>query len=343
MGAVGREILAAAVKAATWGTAASVGANTGLLLTKDSIVRKRPPIVDVSAGTPYERIADQGNIVVAGDLTAYGRYDSLTALLAMAMGTAGAPAQQGGTAAYKHILQLATNCDGKFLTYARDLVTQIQECPSMKVLGFDITGRAGEPIEITFHIACDDLLLPAVTNTSLASVTYRDRANRILFGQMVMRCNAQSGGALAGGDTIKPSEFKFSYMKPMVGDYLAGNNYKIAEPVSDSAQLPQISLTLTFPLFNSAVWNTAFQADTRQKLDMTFTGALISGSYYYSLAIICPHLMVETSEEQISGPDKIPNPVTLRLLTAAAAPTGMSYTQPFTIELINLQTTDPLA
>ena len=343
MSAVGREILAAAIKGATWGTAATVGANNGLLLTKDSIVRKRPPIVDLSAGTPYERIADQGNIVVAGDLTAYGRYDGLTTLLAMAMGTAGAPAQQGGTAAYKHVLQLATNKDGKFLTYARDLNLQIQEVPSIKVLGFDITGRAGEPIEITFHVVGDDLLMPAVTNTTLASVTYRDRANRILFGQMVMRCNDQSAGALSSGDTIKPSEFKLSYTTPLVGDYLAGNAYKIAEPVYDSAQLPQIQLTLTFPLFNLATWNTAFQGDTRKKLDVTFTGALISGSYYYSLAMFCPHAMLETSEQQVSGPGKIPNPVTLRLLTASAAPTGMSYTQPFTIEMINLQTTDSLA
>lgn len=342
MAATGTEITAAVKKAAAWGTAVAVGASDGILLTRDAITKRRGVEVDESAGQAFAREADRGNIVVGGDLTAWARYDGLATLLALAMGTAGAPTQQEATAAYKHILQLATNTDGKFATYVRDLDTQIQECPSLKVLGFDLAGEAGQPCTLTFPTAADDLLLPAVTNTSVASVTYRDRGNRILFSQAVFRCNAQGGAALGSGDVIKPASFRLACRLPLTGDYLAGNADKIAEPVRDGPRLPEITLTLQFPQFSSASWNTAFQADARQKLDIIFTGGLIEGAYHYSLVIPCPHVVVEESTQEIPGAGKIPNPVTLRLLEAAAAPTGMTYTAPITLELINRQTTNPL-
>jgi len=343
MASTGTEFSGAFKKAAVWGTAAAIGANTGIMLLRDTLKKKRPSEVDQSAGQAFARTADRGLITVAGDLEAWFRYDGLTDMLAQVFGTAGAPTQQGATAAYKHVLQLANNVDGKFGTYARDLVAQKQECPSLKLLGFDLVGEAGQPLKLTFPCVADDLLMPAVTNTSFASVTYRDRANRALYRQMVMRCNDQSGAALGAEDAIKPSGFTLSLRLPLKGDHLSGNADKIDEPTRDGEELPTLTLQLRFPKFNSTAWVTALQGDTRKKLDLTFTGALIASPYYYTLALVIPHALLEETDTDVSGAGKIGNPVTFRLLEAAAAPTGMTYTKPLAMELINTQTTDPLA
>jgi hypothetical protein len=341
MAATGTEILAAVKKAAAWGTAASVGANTGVLLLSESLVKKCAEELDEAAGQAFHQEDDKGLITVQGDLVAQARYDGLTTLLAMALGTAGAPAQQGATAAYLHLLQLASKTDGLFATAAIDKITQIQEWPALKVLGFTLKGDVGKPCELTFPCAADDLLSPAVTNTSLASVTYRDRSNRLLFSQAVFRINAQSGAALDSGDIITPSGFELKFLRKLAGDYLAGGANKIGEPLNDG--MPDITLDLKFPVFKVATWPVALQADTRYKMDITFTGKLIAGAYYYSLTISFPHLSVADTSAPMSGPGKIANPVTFRVLKASAAPTGMAYTLPMTLALINTQTTDALA
>lgn len=342
MAATGTEILAAAKKASAWGTAVSVGANDGILLLSESLLKRRSVELDAAAGQTFFQEADRGLIEVGGDLTAQLRYDGLTMLLAMLFGTAGSPVQQGGTAAYLHTLQLAGNTDGKFATLAIDKVVHKQEYPSVKVLGATIRGEAGRPLEVTFQVTADDLLAPAVTNTSLASVTYRTRSNRVMFAQGVFRINAQGGAALASpADVVQPAGFELAIRRPLVGDYLAGNANKIAEPLGDG--IPEITLSLRFPVFNAATWPAALQADSRYKADIVFTGALLAGAYYYKATFEFPHLVVDETSAQIQGAGKIPNPVSFRALRAAAAPSGMTAVLPVTLSLINTQTTDPLA
>jgi hypothetical protein len=342
MGAEGREILAAFKKASAWGTAASVGALNGILLLTDSTKKTQPPLPDESAGQAFTLTADRGNIAVTGAPTAYLRYDGLMEILALLFGTAGTPAQQGGTAAYKHILQLATDTDGKFGTYAVSKVTEIQEAPSIKILGITLSGEMGKEILAAIDWVADDLVIPATVNTSLASVTYRDRGNRVLFSQAVFRLNAQSGAALASPtDVIKPASFELKIARPMAGEYLAGNANKIDSPTGTG--FPSITLSLRFPIYSASTWTAALAGDIRKKLDLTFTGALISGIYYRALTFIFPHLQLDDTDTAFSGPGKIPNPVSFIAHAASSAPTGMSYTLPVTLEAINTQTTDPLA
>lgn len=340
--ATGTEILAGFKKASAWGTAVSVGALNGLLLLSDSTKKTQPALPDESAGQAFTKVADRGNISVSGSPTAYLRYDGLLDLLALLFGTAGNPAQQGGTAAYKHVLQLAANTDGKFATYVRDLVTEKQEAPSVKILGVTISGEMGREVMLAIDWVCDDLVIPAAVNTSLASLTYRESGNRVLMSQSVFRINAASAGALASPtDVIKPASFSLEIRRALAGDYLSGGANKIDEPVNDG--LPKITLSLRFPKYSASTWTAALAADTRQKLDLTFTGAQISGAYYRALTFIFPHLQLDDTETPLAGPGKIANPVSFIAHTASAAPTGMSYTLPVTLEAICTQTTDPLA
>lgn len=339
--ATGTEILAAAKKAGTWGTAVACGANDAVMILSEGIKKRQSNELDRSAGQSFFLTADRGNIVVDGDLSAYLRYDGLTMLLAMAMGTAGSPAQQGSTAAYKHVLQLATALDGKFCTLAIDKKVSIHECPSLKVLGFTIRGEAGKPCEVLFHTVADDLVVPGTVNTASTSWTHRDRSNRILFDQVVCRINDQSGSALGAGDKVRPASFELAVRRRLKGEYLAEGSKRIDEPVNDD--LPEISLSLRFPNYTSNAWWSALSGDTRKKCDLTFTGTQIQSPYSYTLGLILPHLALRETDSQVEGPGKLPNPVTFDVLEASSAPAGMSYAKPVTIELTNKQNTDPLA
>lgn len=339
--ATGSEILAAVKKASAWGTAVACGANDAILILSEGIRKRQTSELDRSAGQSFYLIADKGNITVEGDMPAYLRYDGLTALLALAMGTAGSPTQQGATTAYKHVLQLATALDGKFATLAIDKKVSIHEYPSVKVAGFTIRGEAGKPCDILLHLVADDLVVPAAVNTASTSWTYRDRSNRILFDQAVFRINDQGGGGLGSGDKVKPASFELVFRRRPKGEYLAEGNKKIDEPVNDD--LPEISLSLRFPNYTANTWLSALSGDTRKKCDIVFTGAQIQSPYNYALSLILPHLVLRETDSSVEGPGKIPNPVVFDVLEASSAPTGMGYIKPFTVELINKQTTDPLA
>jgi len=342
--ATGSEVLAAYKRGSVWGTAVACGANNAVLIKSERIAKRVPPMVDPSAGFAFERVADQGAVSVTGTLEAELRYDGWWDLLALWFGTAGAPAQQGGTAAYSGTLQLARNTDGKFCTLAFDKVTQIHEIPSGKIVGVTLSGRAGEAVTLSVETICRDRVAPAVVNSSTASWTFRERENRVLFSQGVFRCNAQSGAALASpADVIKPSGFTLAMRRNLEGDYLAEGTGKtlISEPVNNG--LPEILLSLEFPQFASTTWVAALEADTRLKADITFTGKTIAGAYKRTLTLTFPHLMVEEEDAPIEGASKIPNPVRLRALEASAAPAGMSVTLPVTLGYTATQTTDPLA
>jgi hypothetical protein len=85
--AVGTEIKAAVRKASVWGTAKACGANHGLLILPSNIKKDRASIPDDSLGNYWPPDSDIGEIKAEGDIQAYGRYDGLDALIAMAMGT----------------------------------------------------------------------------------------------------------------------------------------------------------------------------------------------------------------------------------------------------------------
>jgi len=336
------EAQGAMVKGSTWGTAASCGALSSFLFLDEGLRKRQATEIDQSVGVPFPIWAEKSNIAVDGDLRAYLRYEGLMLQLALAMGTAGAPTQQGATAAYKHVLQLNDKLDGLFGTLAFDKIQQFHEYPSVKLAGFSIRGEGGKPCEITFNAIADNQVVPATTNTSKATWTFRDRANRVLFDQATFRVNDQSGAALAPGDVVKPSAFELTYRRKLAGNYLAGNAGKIDEPVNDG--FPEVTLRLTFPNYTSNAWWAAFAGDTRKKADITFTGQLIESSYYYTMLFQFPHLILESTEATIAGMGKIANPVTFNALTALAAPTGMTgITKPFQLDITNKMTTSALA
>jgi hypothetical protein len=345
--ASGKEVKAAFKKAPAWGTAVAVTDDDVLLIKSEKLVKSVQHLPDDSAGQAFHAQRDLGLITCAGDVTAYLRYQGLEALLAMALGTAGAPTLVGSATAYQHQLRPAGDTAGLFGTLALYKGAGVHEFASAKVDGFTISGEAGQPLSAVFHLICDDLAVNTTggTNTVAAVTALADPATggRVLFRQGQFLINDAGGAALdAATDAIAPNRFSLTFRRNLAGDHLAGGGDKIAEPTP--AGFPEATLTLEFPTYTTDTYLTDLGADTRKKASIGFTGGEVESGTDYSLEIMLPHVVITNAEAAVNGAGKIAHPVTCALLAADAAPAGMSgVTGPVALDLVNARDTDPLA
>lgn len=342
----GRQFVCAFKKAAVWHTPVACGAGDGLLITSDGIKATIAQDLDDSAGQPWVTDIDLGETSTAGSLDAYMRYEGMDVLLASVMGSSLVPALVIGSQAYSNTYDMTTEIIGKFGTLAEQKLTDVVwEYPSVKVHGFKFSGEMNKPCTIGFEMICDQLVRNSVTNTvgTLAEVAPL-KGNRIVMNKdTVFRINDQSSAALGAGDIVNPSSFELTVTRPMDSGAVAGQA-GVAEP--DDNGFPVVSLTLKFPRYNEA--NNAFfsswAAGTSKKMDITFTGKLISDGQYYTFRVLFPHLRVADPAAPLSGAGKIPFTMKLDGVGALVAPAGMTgLTAPMRIEVVNKRTTNPLA
>ena len=350
----GREILLGAKRGTTWGTAVACGANDGVLALGFDLNQTLETLPDQPLGAAFDTDTQSGREATGGSLTAALRYEGLDLLLALAMGTAGAPTQVLATTAYQHLFQLADNCTGLFATMAAKKKSDLVfEYPSVKVTGFRIRGGFRMPTEITFDLMGDTLVRNGGSGTnnttSIASVTYRTKQNRVIVDENAyVRTNASAGSGLAASDNIYPSEFELVFRRPQEGDHVVDQTSYMSEPVGTAN--PEATLSLTFPTFGDTgdtLW-TAFVGSgitkTAQKLEIYAQGALIEAGQPYRILVQIPQAYATEISANPTSPGKIPNPVSFRLTQRSAAPTGMTgVTNPFAIKLVNTKTTDALA
>ena len=342
----GRETICGFAKAETWHTPVACGAGDGVLILADNIKVGMELELDESAGQQWVTEADAGVEKVAGNLEAYMRYEGFDVMLALIMGAAGEPVQQEATIAYANTYDLTSKVDGMFGTLAQKKLTdKIWEYPSVKLHGFKLSGEMNKPVKISFEAICDTMKRDSETNTAttMADVTALKENRVIMNKNTVFRMNDQSGIALSDAHKLYPSSFELTFTRPMDSDYVAGQD-GLDEPADNG--FPTCSLVLKFPRYNTA--NDAYfddwQDTVSKKMDITFTGKVIVGSYNYKLRILLSNLKIDGPEAPVSGPGKIPFSMNLKGIGASAAPTGMtSLTTPMRIEVVNTRTTDPLA
>ena len=343
----GRELIIGLKKAATWGTAVACGASDGVLILSESIKQAIEELPDDSLGAYFHHQTDKGKRNVSGNLEAYMRYEGIDLALALIMGTAGAPSQQGLTAAYTNSYVMANEIYGLFATLAMLKKSNVvHEYPSIKLHGFTLSGEMYAPMKLTLNALPDKLVTDSVTNTSatMANVTYPDKSNRIIMNSdTTFKINDKSGAAVGDGDKVYPASFELNFNRPLEGDIVVGAD-GIDEPIGTG--FPEATLKFSFPKYNDE--NHAFFADweafTEKKMEIYLKGILIEATYYYDFKIIMPNLKVTDVDTPAGGPGKIPNSITFRLLGTDTAPTGMTgITKPFQIDITNKRTTDPLA
>lgn len=347
----------AARKAAAWATALAVGAGHEVSFLSGQAKRSASVEVDNSRGLAFSKDGTPGPVAVAPSYNHNLRYEGLDLFIACLMGIAGAPAQQGATIAYKNIYKWNTDVYGIFATIAKLMGgtgTYVEEVPSAKISGITISGEVGaKPLQIAIETIGINKETGSAVNTlaTFASVTMPSGAdvNPVMFSHLVFRMNDQSGAALASPtDVINPSKFTLSLKRKLKGEYTGayrttGTNIQdlIDEPTNDG--FPELKLTLEFPTHTAATYLTALGSDTRKKIDITATGALIATPYSYQHLWQFPHLQLITADPTDDN-GRIKQPLEFLIHGASAAPTGMTgITDPLWWTVINKRTTDPLA
>ncbi|HDR67993.1 MAG TPA: hypothetical protein ENN61_02960, partial [Bacteroidaceae bacterium] len=279
---------AGAVKAAEWGTALPVGAGAGVLIEDDGGLggaRKQAYLPAKEADTPLVMEGDLGPIDPVEFSPAFTmRYDpgALGTLIALLFGTAGAPAQQGSTAAYKHTLQWADAISGLFATFVVERPGKIWEVASAKVQGLELSigdGLLKGAINLKGNTIIDNSAVN--TSTQVDALTYKDRGNRIKFTQGAIKMNAQTGGDVASETALEVNEISVSYQRPTDGLHAAGAATIIEPNENDQGN---ITIKLGFPRMNTVNANflASFIDRTEQKVLVTFEGAVIADPYKYT-------------------------------------------------------------
>jgi len=340
-----RRLLAAGFrKGSAWGTAVALGAAYGVLVESDGgLGRKQAYLPAKEADTPFVMEGDLGPIQAVDFSPPFAmRYDPgmIGTMIALLFGTAGTPAQQAATTAYKHTLQMADSVYGKFGTFAVERPAKIHEVASVKVMGLDIA-MANGIIKGTLKCRGNTLIDTSAVNTltQMDAITYQDRGNRVKFTEAAVKMNAQSGGAVTGETALELNNLAISINRKFDAPNVGGSA-SIIEPVENDH--PEITVKLDFPRMDatSAALLATLIAETEQKMLIAFTSANEAGTgYVYSFNLSFPSLRIVDVVYPLN--EVVPSSMTLQAEDAASNPTGMSYARVYA-EIINKQTTDYL-
>lgn len=239
-----------------------------------------------------------------------------------------------------HTLSLLNTTTGIFGTYATAKHTKIHIVPSFKVLKAAFSMNKGL-VKSSFSLRGNKLIDTSSIITAMANVTVPDIYNRVKFSQGVFRMNDQTGTALQTSDAIGVKGFMLEIERKMDSER-TNQAASIIEPRENDK--PTVKLTLDFARMDdaNAAYFATWIAETEKKMDLTFTGAVIAGTYYRYLKFEFPRLKIE----DVDYPDGniIPAKMVLRGLVAASAPAGMTaITNPIHVTIQNGHTTDYLA
>lgn len=312
---------------------------------------------DELSASAQSRAGDKGTEVHKIPLVVPAKYETLTALIALVMGSNfSAPAQQGATAAYKHTLQGIIDPVGLMGTYVEDWQVEVHEYPSCKVTGwtFEIDAKSQRG-KFTFDLVGDKLNLNTGSGTNktstIASITMNAVRSRVLFSQLVARLNDQSGGALSStggtlniGDKQLINSLKISYKRPFLeDDFNADRGYLISEPHQNGKT--QVNVTLGFSKY--ATDNIGRMADalakTEKKMDAIFTGPLAAVGFNYQLAFYLNAIQF-SGRPNIGGPGVSAWTLDGVAHEVPAIGTGMptNYTQACHVDIVNTLATSAL-
>ena len=341
----GREIVFAVGKGATWRTAVDVDvANSGVLISNEGMGAKAPTFLpDDSLGQDDLKNMIETCEEMAGSVTGFARYENWDLLIALAMGTAGSPSQEEGSA-YSNTYSIAANLEGLFATLAMkksDTTHDIWEVPSATVGGFTFSGEICQLCNLTVNFQGNKIENLSPVNTDLSSVTYRTSSNILkMDSRTKFRMNTNAGAALQDSDKIYPFSFELVWNRPMTTNREAGYS-DASEPTQDG--FAEATIRLTFDKYNIDTFMDAIGNGTAQKMDILFEGDIISGTTRYTWRFDLPKIQWTSGAADVGGPGQIQHVVEGRCLAVDTAPTGMTGTDPFDLYVINTLSASPLA
>lgn len=339
----GRLMAAAAKKGATWGTAVALGANDGILIEEDGGIKPtRPYLPGKESDSPYVQVGTLGPME-AVDFTPTGtfRYEggALQLIMAMLFGTAGTPTDLTG--AYEHTFQWKDSLSGMFGTFAIERRGKIWEVTSFKPMSLEFSISDGL-LKFALGLRGNQVIDTSTVNqdTQMDAITYASRVTRAEFKECGVFMNKFADPDVDNSTyELECSEFTLTYSRSPDAVPVAGDDY-IIEPLEED--WPAAVLEMSFPRMNAvnAAYFKDFSDQDLKKVLLKFTGALISGSNYFSLKCFLPNMRI-VDVDFPHGPI-IPGSIQLQAEECTTAPTGMDYERPY-IEIVNEMATDYLA
>jgi hypothetical protein len=336
--------------ASTWGTAAAAGAGD-----KFAAEYSISPAVDVltargiGSGAYMDSNFTRGNILYTGSFTAdLGFRNNCDVLLAQMMGTAAAPTETtGGQSDFLHTITFNTTLNAKYVTIAYESSsTTVHELPTAAVTGVTIASTAVPGyVDFTANVVANTLQLSTAVNTNavLQAATFTEGTPELVTANLddTFRTNAQSGGALAGGDQYNVTGFELSLERPQeIVNEIAGTASTTAPVASDKFQG---SFTVQVKDLADHAMYTIWAAETARKARLSFEGTQIGTGVNKRFTVLLPRmLLVDAPAFTVTAEGRNPLSLTFRLAKAAANPTGMSSTFPY-FEIVNGLSTSLLA
>ena len=347
-------------KATTWGTAVVPASTDGLYVKSlDTPGNLGLEPIRAITGNVTALPPVPGNKSVSVSLTSDVRYEGLEPLVAMVMGTAGAPSTVD-TSARQHVLKINKQHDGIFATLAYELIkdTLVVEIPSVKFNSFTIKASSSKPVEITFKGLGDDYKYgtsASNTTTSVDSITLPSNLDWALFKQAVINYNAQNGADFSGTDLLYCTGFEVTVERPQEGRISTERGDKISEPIE--TDFVKVSGSLEFPTVQDGTGGSSAlaaaqlayinSAATAGKMKIKLTSTTLAGAStaYYQWILWMPYVVFGEGKPGIPGPEGQTWSIPFESFHVGTIPTGFTagYTDALTIDIFSKRATDALA
>lgn len=270
---------------------------------------------------------------VAGSFKSLAQFncDALLRMFACHYG-AEATAQQGGTTAYNHAFTYATNTALVGNLAGTDNI-RLRDFPMTKIMAFEIEIMEGEIGVVTFEPALKKELNDDSGSNTLANVNTNCTIPSVIstpyltLADTTVRVNAQSGGALGGGDVVGVTGVRMRFARAWnVGRRNSVSGLFIREPVGGAWGLVGLELTFDADEDTGYTW---MKGATALKADVTIDSGVEAGTAYnYQWLAEYPYL--EPSTDGL--PDLSTEDITTEALNmvgkkALTNPTGMAFQQ----------------
>ena len=341
-------------KSALWGTPYLCAAGDGVRYLSESFNDARELLEDDEVrGSVQERFGIGGRVMISGELEAYMRFEGLEFMIAQVFGTAGAPAQQSTTDAYKHTFRPANSLAGIFGTLVFDKTVAVWEHQSVKLTGFTLASAVGDTkTKLTIRGIVRNVAYntgAGVNKTStIASITFPTPDEICAFNMLECWIGAAAGGAFDTTDLAYISSFEVNVDRQFPTDDITTEQAPyIDEPCQDGKL--EVTGALNWsrysdgsPSPNKALLE-AINTKDKFKMELLFTGSVADAPYNNELGIWLPEIQFSEGGAPVGGASRIPADLSFRGVEAASAPTGFDQKDACYMVLQNTNTGDALA
>ena len=289
----GWEAKCAMIKEAAWGDVLAV--TKVLPLLKESYNHEIEQLPDeVCRGHAGAGEALDGNTKASITPVFNLTYEDLDILLALGMGSSGAPSLNTGVY-YDNALTLLNKLpitSSCVLALHKDV--SVWEYIGCVVNSFKISGSANNPLEIEFELPAESLSLSSVTNTLavLAALSVVDLAPKIMMSDLEFKIAAQTD-ALSGETALGIDTFEFICNNNLAIDQFDNRATTRLQPLRAGDR--EVLFNFTVPRYEANTYAAWAIAKTRLHAYLKFT----SGSYIFDIHI--PNLKLKPVQVPIEG------------------------------------------